>query len=124
MKNETMTKLDEIITILKSKPTIEMVCNIKELGPCEIGIAYPNYPGWVYEVESLFQPIKNYLDVINNIKKQKKCVSKYTLIEVRAALTYFIRWERFCDGHMASMIENGYLLRWLKRYKNLIQKEA
>lgn len=124
MKKETMTKLDEIITILKSKPKIEMARNTKELGPCEIGTAYLNYPRWIYEVESLFLPIKNYVCVINNIKKQKKCVSKYTLIEVRAALTYFIRGERFCDGHMAAMIENGYLLRWLKRYKNLIEKET
>lgn len=110
-----MNKLDEIITILKGKPKIETGCNI--------GMTYPNYPKWVYEVESLFIPVKNYVNVIDDIKKQKKCVSKYTLIEVIAALTYFIRGERFGDGHMALLIENGDLLKWLKRYKDLIEKE-
>lgn len=59
MKNATIKKNNGIIKILKTNPKIEMVYTGKELGPCEIGIAYPNYPSWVYAIEKSFQPIHN-----------------------------------------------------------------
>ena len=123
MKKETIKKIDGIIKILNTNPKIEMVYTGKELGPCEIGFAYPNYPAWVYIVEKLFQPVFNYQETIDGIKKKNKSVEEYDLIETRAALTYFVRGERFCDGHMASCIEGGYLLKWLERYKELLLEE-
>ena len=123
MKKETIKKIDGIIKILDTNPKIEMVYTGKELGPCEIGFAYPNYPAWVYIVEKLFQPVFNYQETIDGIKKKNKSVEEYDLIETRAALTYFVRGERFCDGHMASCIEGGYLLKWLERYKELLLEE-
>ena len=124
MKKETIKKIDEIIEILKINPKIEMVYTGKELGPCEIGFAYPNYPAWVYIVEKLFQPVFNYQEAIDGIKKKNKSVENYDLTETRAVLTYFVRGERFCDGHMASCIEGGYLLKWLSRYKELLLEES
>lgn len=100
-----------------------MVYTGKELGLCEIGITYPNYPSWVYAIEKSFQPIQNYQEVIDNITRSKKTVEEYDKIEIRAELTYFVRGERFCDGHMASCIEGGYLLKWLSRYKELLLEE-
>ena len=123
MKKETIKKIDGIIKILNTNPKIEMVYTGKELGPCEIGFAYPNYPAWVYIVEKLFHPVFNYQEAIDGIKKKNKSVEEYDLIETRAALTYFVRGERFCDGHMASCIEGGYLLKWLERYKELLLEE-
>lgn len=100
-----------------------MVYTGKELGLCEIGITYPNYPSWVYAIEKSFQPIQNYQEVIDNITRSKKTVEEYDMIEIRASLTYFVRGERFCVGHMASCIEGGYLLKWLSRYKELLLEE-
>ena len=57
---------------------------------------------------------------VENPKKHKKEVADFNLLETRAALTYFVRGERFCDGHMASCIEGGYLLKWLSRYRELL----
>ena len=121
MEINKIRKIEEIIEILKANPKIEFVFNGKELGPCEIGIAYPDYPSWVYEIEKLFEPVPNYHEVIKTIKKHKKAATMFDLKETRAALTYFVRGERFCDGHMASCIENGYLLQWLTRYKELLE---
>ena len=123
MKNEVIKHISGIIEILETNPKIEMVFTGKELGPCEIGFAYPNYPAWVHLVEKLFQPVFNYQEAINGIKKKNKSVEKYDLTETRAALTYFVRGERFCDGHMASCIKGGHLLKWLERYKELLLEE-
>ena len=124
MKNELIKNINGIIEILKTNPKIEIVYEGKELGPCEIGFEYPNYPAWVYTVERLFQPLNNYQDIVDNIKKKNKSVEEYNIVEIRAALTYFVRGERICDGHMASCIEGGYLLKWLSRYKELLLEES
>ena len=42
-----------------------------------------------------------------------------TLPQVRAMLTYFVRGERFCDGHWGHMIEEGYVRRILERLAEL-----
>ncbi len=123
MKNEVIKNISGIIETLETNPKIEMVYTGKELGPCEIGIAYPNYPSWVYTIEKSFQPIHNYQEVIDNIKRNNKIVEEYDMTEIRVALTYFVRDERFCDGHMASCIEGGYLLKWLSLYKELLLEE-
>lgn len=123
MKNELIKNINGIIEILKTNPKIEMVYEGKELGPCEIGYSSPDYPAWVYTVERLFQPLNNYQDIVANIKKNKS-VEEYNIVEIRAALTYFVRGERLCEGHMASCIEGGYLLKWLTRYKELLLEES
>ena len=123
MKNEVIKKIYAIIETLKTNPKITMVFSGKELGPCEIGFAYPDYPAWVYTIEKLFQPVITYQEVIKNIKKKNQSVEEYNMVETRAALTYFVRGERFCDGHMATCIEGGYLLKWLERYKELLLEE-
>ena len=123
MKNELIKNINGIIEILKTNPKIEIVNTGKELGPCEIGYSSPDYPAWVYKVEKLFQPLINYQDIVANIKKNKS-VEEYNIVEIRAALTYFVRGERICEGHMASCIEGGYLLKWLSRYKELLLEES
>ena len=116
-------RIEAIIELLKTNPKINFVGNFEELGPCELGIAYPDYPGWVYEIETLFTPEKEYLDIVKKLRKSNKKVCNYNMLEIRAALTYFVRGERFCDGHMAAAIEGGYLLKWLTRYRELLEEE-
>ena len=37
-------------------------------------------------------------------------------------LTYFVRGERFCDGHWGRLIEGGHVRRILERLAELEQK--
>lgn len=41
------------------------------------------------------------------------------LDQLRSLLTYFVRGERFCDGHRAAMISEGYVTRILQRLEVL-----
>ena len=79
MKNELIKNINGIIEILKTNPKIEIVNTGKELGPCEIGYSSPDYPAWVYTVERLFQPLNNYQDIVDNIKKKNKSIDRLHL---------------------------------------------
>ena len=46
-------------------------------------------------------------------------IRKADLMTVRKLLTLHVRKERFCEGHFASMCENGVILLILKRVKVL-----
>ena len=41
--------------------------------------------------------------------------------KVRRLLTYFVRGERFCDGHWESMVEKGFLQALIDRLQVLIR---
>ena len=43
------------------------------------------------------------------------------LAKVRRLLTYFVRGERFCDGHWVSMVEKGYLQALIDRLQIIIR---
>jgi hypothetical protein len=51
--------------------------------------------------------------------KNEQFVSRATLTQVRAMLTFCVRWERFCDGHWAAMIEEGHVRNLLTRLHQL-----
>ena len=42
------------------------------------------------------------------------------LAKVRRLLTYFVRGERFCDGHWVSMVKKGYLQALIDRLQIII----
>ncbi len=46
-------------------------------------------------------------------------VASATLAQAKAMLTYFVRGERFADGHRAALIENGQLCALLQRLQEL-----
>ena len=46
-------------------------------------------------------------------------VAQAAFEEVKSMLTYFVRGERFSDGHWANMIETGHLQRLLERVAEL-----
>lgn len=56
-----------------------------------------------HEVESLISSIQG--------------IEQARLAQIRSILTYIHRGERFCDGHVAVMIENGTVKRVLERLK-------
>jgi hypothetical protein len=50
-------------------------------------------------------------DMIQN----EDTIKTSSLPQIRIMLTYCMRGERFCDGHWATMIEEGYIRRVLER---------
>ncbi|MEX2160536.1 MAG: DUF6508 domain-containing protein [Anaerolineales bacterium] len=46
-------------------------------------------------------------------------IASATLAQAKAMLTYFVRGERFADGHRAALIENGQLCALLQRLQEL-----
>ncbi|MEJ5223655.1 MAG: DUF6508 domain-containing protein [Anaerolineales bacterium] len=47
--------------------------------------------------------------------EQPNGIEMATLEQIRTMLTFFVRWERFSDGHWGGMIERGYIRRILDR---------
>lgn len=47
--------------------------------------------------------------------QQPNGIETASLEEMRALLTFFVRGERFSDGHWGAMIERGYIRRILDR---------
>jgi hypothetical protein len=63
-----------------------------------------------------FQYVSNLADVkLEDIGE----VCRASLAQVKTLLTAFVRGERFCDGHWASMIEQGHIRRLLQRVAEL-----
>lgn len=46
-------------------------------------------------------------------------VTLATLEEIRSMLTYCVRGERFCEGHIGHMIESGRLVQILERLQEI-----
>jgi hypothetical protein len=51
--------------------------------------------------------------------EDKKLIEAADLSQIRTILTYCVRGERFCDGHLGEMIEKGYVQRILKRLSEI-----
>ncbi|WP_166840389.1 DUF6508 domain-containing protein [Rheinheimera pleomorphica] len=56
--------------------------------------------------------------------EDKKLIESSGLDEIRTMLTYCVRGERFCDGHMGAMIREGKIGLILKRLNELSSKNA
>ncbi len=46
-------------------------------------------------------------------------VKNSSLAQIKTMLTYYVRGERFCDGHWGAMIESGYIRNLLERLSEL-----
>ena len=64
---------------------------------------------WIHEFYRLKLSDYNYLDNYK-IYKYKK-IEELSLEETLSYLTFIIRGERFCDGHIASYLEDGTIER-------------
>ncbi len=51
--------------------------------------------------------------------QQPNGIETASLEEIRAMLTFFVRGERFNDGHWGGMIEQGYIRRILDRLADI-----
>ena len=50
-------------------------------------------------------------------------VQSATLDQIRSLLTYCVRGERFCDGHIGHLIEAGHVARILERLKEIMHEQ-
>ena len=50
-------------------------------------------------------------------------VQSATLDQIRSLLTYCVRGERFCDGHIGHLIEAGHVARILERLKEIMHRQ-
>ena len=60
---------------------------------------------WIDEFYRLKLSDHNYLDNYKTYKNKK--IDDLSLEETLSYITFIIRGERFCDGHIASFLENG-----------------
>lgn len=78
---------------------------------------YPEYSHQVYEALSL---LDTDIDYQNNYDKISDTpIENYTLENIATMFTFISRGERFCDGHIASFVENGTILKLLKQLKKI-----
>lgn len=81
---------------------------------------YPCYPSEVYQALGFLEPDCDYLSHYDKIVASVKVIEEFSLDELKTMFTFISRGERFCDGHIASFVENGDLLRLLKRLQELV----
>ena len=70
--------------------------------------------GWIvdpYDIEE-----GNRIAISDNFTE----IHQADLAKVRRLLTYFVRGERFCDGHWVSMVEKGFLQALIDRLRIII----
>ncbi len=80
---------------------------------------YPCYPAEVFKALDFLESDYDYLSHHDAIVASGKAIEEFSLDELKTMFTFINRGERFCDGHIASFVENGDLLRLLKRLQEI-----
>ena len=117
-KNKYDFKFEEGVNIrerAKKLPKIK-TRKVEARGPKQasdgvIEIGYPLYDqevtNWIQEFYRLKLSDFNYLHNYEIYKKKE--IEELSLEETLSYITFIIRGERFCDGHIASFLENGLI---------------
>ena len=82
---------------------------------------YPNYDNRVFYVLGSLPSDYAYLDHYSDL--ENKAIKDMTLDDLATMYTFIVRGERFCDGHIASFIEDGMLLKLVNRQIELLENE-
>lgn len=82
---------------------------------------YPDYDARVMNALGTLTGDKNYQT--NYDKLKGKAIEKMSINNIATMYTFLLRGERFCDGHIASYIEDGTLLRLIRRHLELIESK-
>lgn len=83
-------------------------------------VPYPEYHEAVIEFFRLVST-ESWLDYqydpqdAGRVLRNEKALASASIAEIKTVLTYCVRGERFCDGHWAAMIEDGYVRQILER---------
>lgn len=106
--NIDQKKLDETIVYFQTNPKVELDERF--------------YPVYTYEMSQAFVFLKLDVDYLSNYEKitaKGIRIEEMNIGQLSAMFTFIQRGERFCDGHMATYIEDGTVLRLLLRLKEL-----
>ena len=79
---------------------------------------WPDYDGRVIMALDTLYDDKDYLK--NHDKIETKEIESMSLREIATMYTFIKRGEKFCDGHIATYVENGMLYRLVKRHLELL----
>lgn len=82
---------------------------------------YPVYDDRVLTALNTLKSDYRYLEHYE--KLENKAIEDMTLTDLAAMYTFIQRGERFCDGHIASFIEDGRLLKLFRRHIELLEKK-
>lgn len=92
-------------------------------------VIYPGHPiyseevkKWISEFDSLELSDPNYINHIEDVKA--KAVSKLTRDETLTRITGIIRAERFCNGAIATALENGELELLCKHLRDVTKQKS
>ena len=58
-------------------------------------------------------------DVAEEYVDSPEKIKSADVVTVQKLLTTHVRKDRFCDGHLASMFENGHIVALLRRLKEI-----
>ena len=58
-------------------------------------------------------------DVAEEYVDSPEKIKSADVVTVQKLLTTHVRKDRFCDGHLASMFENGHIVALLRRLKDI-----
>ena len=91
------------------------------------GVYTMSWPIYHPVVKQFFQIVSNecwcdngYLsDDVEKMLSDDKVIKNASLYQIKTMLTFCVRGERFCDGHWAAMIEQGYIYKLLERLSEL-----
>lgn len=110
-------KLEELINVLLSCPTIEY-SEPKNINGVFTS-SYPIYKKWVHDIFELMSPDYKYNKTTDYIQEKKLKIYELNTNEVRAMLTYIQRGEHFCDGFIVDNIYDKTILKLLIRIKKI-----
>lgn len=97
----------------------EAVDHLKD-NPKVVFDPYPVYASEVMKALVILPLDNNYMK--NHDKLDEGSIETMSLKELATMYTFIQRGERFSDGHIASYIEDGRLLRLFKRHLELLDK--
>lgn len=78
---------------------------------------YPMYNDLIFAALDLLEPDYDYL--AHHEKIGNKPIEELNRREIATMLTFIMRGERFCDGHIANYVESGDLLKLLLRLREI-----
>lgn len=122
----TENEIDELLKFipLLSDPGFSPIKNWKG-GKKPDGTIQLGYPEYHELTEEFYGVVTEFFTcqydpvTAGSMIKDPSFISKADLNQVMQMLTFCVRGERFCDGHWASMIEEGYIQNLLERLAQL-----
>lgn len=95
-----------------------------EVSPGVFTWRFPNYrdevDSFMHAASRPFWVDRHYLDTdVETWFEEPNVIAEAGLGEIKSLLTYIVRGERFCDGHVGQLIEGGHVQRLLRRLAEL-----